>query len=218
MIQALKRRQFLQKSIGAAGALVAARAGAAEVCAKTVAQTEGPFYPGETNILPINDLTRVEGAKTAALGQIIYVKGVVRDLNCDPVPGVNVEIWQACASGRYNHDQDPNPAPLDPHFRYWGEAFTDAHGEYIFKTILPGAYPADTDWDRPPHIHFRVAKRGYVELITQMYFKGHPLNDLDKILERIPHRMREDVIVDFRLNADEVNTLVGQFNISIEKI
>lgn len=218
MMNHLKRRQFLQTGLGVAGALIASKAGAAQVCAKTVAQTEGPFYPGESNIFPVNDLTRIEGATGPALGQVIYVKGVVRDLQCRPVQGVNVEIWQACASGRYNHDQDPNTAPLDPNFRYWGETFTDAAGEYVFKTILPGAYPADTDWDRPPHIHFRVAKRGYTELITQMYFKGHPLNKIDKILERIPKRMQEDVIVDFKLNPDEANTLLGQFNISIEKI
>jgi protocatechuate 3,4-dioxygenase, beta subunit len=218
MNQNLKRRRFLQNSIGIAGALLGSKALASGVCTKTVAQMAGPFYPGEGNILPINDLTRVEGATKSALGQVIYLKGIVQDLNCRPIEGVNVEIWQACASGRYNHDRDPNPASLDPNFRYWGETFTDAKGEYNFKSIVPGAYPADTDWDRPPHIHFRIAKRGYVELITQMYFKGDPLNDTDKILERIPKRLRNDVIVDFRENPIELGTLVGQFNISIEKI
>ncbi len=218
MNQNLKRRRFLQNTIGIAGALMGSKALANQVCTKTVAQMEGPFYPGESNILPINDLTRVEGAKQSALGQVIYLNGIVRDLNCQPIEGVNVEIWQACASGRYNHDRDPNPAALDPNFRYWGEAFTDAKGEYHFKSVVPGAYPADTDWDRPPHIHFRLAKRGYVELITQMYFKSHPLNDADKILERIPQRLRNDVIVDFQNNTSEPGTLVGQFNISIEKI
>ncbi len=218
MSSPLRRRQFLKTSFGVAGALLASGAGAAEVCTKTVAQTEGPFYPGEGNILPVNDLTRVENASGPALGQVIYVKGVVRDLNCAPVAGVNVEIWQACASGRYNHDGDPNTAALDPNFRYWGETFTNDNGEYIFKTIVPGAYPADTDWDRPPHIHFRVAKRGYQELITQMYFDGEDLNSRDKILERIPARLRRDVIVAFAPNADEPLTQMGVFNISIEKI
>ncbi len=72
------------------------------------------------------------------------MRGIVQDLSCRPVAGVNVEIWQACASGRYNNERDPNPAPLDPNFRYWGETFTDAAGAYEFKTILPGAYPPQT--------------------------------------------------------------------------
>lgn len=218
MASILGRRRFLQKSIGVVGALAATGASAAEICKKTVAQTEGPFYPGENKIFPINDLTRVEGASQEAVGQVIYVKGVVRDLECRPVEGANVEIWQACASGKYNHPSDPNPAPLDPNFRYWGEAFTNKNGEYIFKTIMPGAYPAAQDWDRPPHIHFRVAKRGYMELITQMYFAGHPLNDVDKILDRIPRDRAQDVIVQFDANPLEPSTLIGVFDISIEKI
>ena len=37
---------------------------------------------------------------------------------------------------------------------------------------------------RPPHIHFKVSKRGYIELITQMYFPGHHLNEKDLLLFR----------------------------------
>ena len=215
----IQRRQFLQWVGGVGSAMVVAKAaGAAEVCGLTAPQDEGPFYPGENNILPINDLTRVEGANAPAKGQVIYLRGVVRGLDCQPVEGANVEIWQACASGKYNHARDPNPAPLDPNFRYWGEAFTNEKGEYTFKTILPGAYPASEAWDRPPHIHFRIAKVGYVELITQMYFKGEPLNDEDLILRRVPAHMRGDVIVDFQPNPEEVGTLIGTFNISIEKL
>lgn len=216
----LKRRDFLKMSIGGLGVgLIANKAAAAApMCLQTAPQTEGPFYPGEEKFLAVNDLTRVEGAKRSAEGQVIYLNGVVQDLNCLPIAGVNVEIWQACASGRYNNPNDPNQAPLDPNFRYWGETYTDEQGNYDFKTILPGAYPADTDWDRPPHIHFRLSKRGYHELITQMYFKGHPLNDADKILQHVPERLRDAVIVDFKVNPAEPSSLVGRFNISIEKV
>ena len=129
-----------------------------------------------------------------------------------------MEIWQACASGKYNNPGDPNTAPLDPNFKYWGETVTSSTGEYAFKTILPGAYPADTDWDRPPHIHFRVLKRGYHELVTQMYFKGEPLNDADKILENVPKQMRGDVIVDFQPGLNDPATKTGTFNITILKV
>ena len=216
----LKRRDFLKMSIGGLGVgLIANKAAAAApMCLKTAPQTEGPFYPGEEKFLAVNDLTRAEGASRPAEGQVVYVSGIVQDLNCQPIAGVNVEIWQACASGRYNNPNDPNTAPLDPNFRYWGETYTDAQGNYNFKTILPGAYPADTDWDRPPHIHFRLSKRGYHELITQMYFKGHPLNDADKILQHVPERLRGAVIVDFKVNPAEPASLVGKFDISIEKV
>ena len=49
---------------------------------------------------------------------------------------------------------------------------------------MPGSYPAGLDWERPPHIHFKVMKRGFVELVTQMYFPGQPLNETDRLLQR----------------------------------
>ncbi len=219
MKEDLKRRHFLQwGAAGIGAALISWRAAAADMCAGTAPQTAGPFYPGEDKFTLDNDLTRVKGARTPALGQVIYIAGVVRDLACTPIAGVNVEIWQACASGRYNNENDPNAAPLDPGFKYWGEATTDKDGKYSFKTIKPGAYPADTDWDRPPHVHVRVAKKGYHELITQMYFAGDLLNDVDKILVRVPAELRNDVIVDFTPNPSEADTLLGTFNITILKV
>jgi len=57
-------------------------------------------------------------------------------------------------------------------------------GGFRFHTVMPGSYPAGPGWERPPHIHFKVMKRGFVELITQMYFPGHPLNETDRLLQR----------------------------------
>ncbi len=212
------RRSFLKGLAGLGAAAVGQKLVAAEVCDKTPAQTPGPFYPGASQFEADNDLTRVAGATAVALGEVIYIHGVVRDLNCRAVKDVNVEIWQACASGRYNNDRDPNPAPLDPNFKYWGETFTDADGKFTFKTIKPGAYPATSDWNRPPHIHVRVAKRGYKDLITQMYFKNDPLNDEDLILKDVPQAQRASVIVDFLPLADEPTAKVGEFTITIEKV
>lgn len=147
------RRRFLKLSAGSVGALALSSPvgqALAASCGLTPPQTPGPFYPGESQFQAENDLTRIPGRPNRAVGQVIYVKGQVVDPQCRPIAGANVEIWQACASGKYNNPKDPNPAPLDPNFRYWGETFTDSNGEYAFKTILPGAYPADADWNRPP--------------------------------------------------------------------
>ena len=62
---------------------------------------------------------------------------------------------------------------------------TDTQGRYRFRTIIPGAYQASGDWKRPPHVHFKVSRLGYIELITQMYFAGESLNDNDLILKRL---------------------------------
>ena len=212
------RRSFLKLSATTASLLLGApkALAAAQSCGLTPAQTPGPFYPGETKFSKDSDLTQMEGRQARPLGQIIYIRGVVSDQRCQPVAGANVEIWQACASGRYNNDKDPNTATLDPNFKYWGETYTDGDGVYMFKTIIPGAYPADTDWIRPPHIHFKIAKLGHKELVTQMYFAGNAYNDADLILHDVPATDRPSVIVDFKPVPQDLEpgALLGEFNIT----
>lgn len=222
MEKQLDRRKFLKLGVGvSAGTLMMGGImpkALAATCGLTPPQTSGPFYPGEANFTAENDLTRGEGGR--ALGQVIYVQGKVTDQNCQPLEGVNVEIWQACASGRYQHSRDPNPAPLDPNFRYWGETFTAADGSYSFKSIIPGAYPAGDGWIRPPHIHVRVTKLGYRELVSQMYFKGNEYNDKDLILLDIPENERGRVIVEFKPAplGFEPGSLRGEFDLSIRSV
>lgn len=190
------RRDLLQIGLTALGSLIVAPvAQGAPLCQVTPDQTEGPFYPVKDQRDKDMDLTSVVGSNGKALGQVIGIEGVVVDQNCRPVQGVLVEIWQACASGKYNHPGDPNPAPLDPHFQYWGKALSDANGFYRFKTVLPGAYQANKTWRRPPHIHFKIQKLGYRELITQLYFEGESLNAKDLILQELSPEQQKNVVV-----------------------
>jgi protocatechuate 3,4-dioxygenase, beta subunit len=194
------KRNALRTGLLGAVFFTAAAAKAAPLCGElTPPQTEGPFYPESTAGEDDTDLT--QGGK--ALGEVIFVEGVVTDENCDPVNGALVEIWQACSTGKYDHSGDPNPAALDPNFQYWGRAVTDAAGAYKFKTILPGAYPAAPGWDRPPHIHFKIAKIGFHELTTQLYFKGQKLNVKDRILLGIPKAERERVVSELVVKQGE---------------
>lgn len=209
----ISRRNLLSKVLLASGAALTSGKAIANACGLTPEQTEGPFYPIVDQQDKNNDLTKVKGRSIQASGKIAFLSGVVQDEFCRPVKGAMVEIWQACHTGKYNHPSDPNPANLDPNFQYWGQAITNAKGEYSFKTIVPGAYPADNTWTRPPHIHFKVHLRGYEELTSQLYWKGHPLNKKDRILQSLSTEERNRVIVDF----EEVNGVQqGIFNISLK--
>jgi protocatechuate 3,4-dioxygenase beta subunit len=159
----------------------------------TPRQPKGPFYPVNAMLDSETDLTSAAGF--SALGERAFVMGRVYDAQGLALAGVTVEIWQACESGKYDHPDDPNMAAFDPGFKYSGRALTGSDGAYLFKTIVPGAYPADIDWMRPPHIHFRVFKEGYVELITQMYFAGHALNEVDEILQMLPKEEQGLVVI-----------------------
>lgn len=166
------------------------------LCQPTPPQTEGPFYPVHEQDDKDNDLTVVRGHAKRATGQVIYIIGQVRDQECRPIAGARVEIWQAAASGRYRHPDDTNTrASHDPDFQHWGIAVTDQEGRYQFKTVKPSPYPASLFWTRPAHIHFKVHRKGFPTLTTQMYFAGDPYLDSDRIFKRIPESARPRVVV-----------------------
>ncbi len=216
----MNRRNLIKNTLFSTAALASVSSIAfAQQCLilKTPKQPEGPFYPVIDQVDKDADLIHVTGKKDTAKGEIVIIKGVLTDQNCNPVGGALVEIWQACASGKYNHPSDPNTAPMDPDFQYWGKSVTDEKGQYQFRTIKPGSYPAGDGWIRPPHVHFKISALGYIELITQMYFNGDSLNSKDLILQRLKTNDQKKVIVDFISNTQAPHP-VGQFDIQIEKI
>lgn len=183
----LDRRKFLTR--GAAGTLAAVGGahGANQEnasLAPTPSEAQGPFYPVVAQKDQDFDLTQVEGLEGQAKGRVVVIQGHVFDTEGNPVEDAVVDLWQANAAGRYRHPHESNTAPLDDFFQGWAIVPSGKGGAFQFKTIVPGSYPALEGWDRPPHIHFKVTKKGYLELTTQMYFPGEKLNDLDRLLMR----------------------------------
>jgi protocatechuate 3,4-dioxygenase beta subunit len=142
----------------------------------------GVLRPGDT------DLTTNARTGSAALGERIIVSGRVLEQDGRPVPHTLVEVWQCNAAGRYNHVSDTHDAPLDRNFLGAGRCLTDAEGRYQFISIKPGAYPWRNHYNawRPAHIHFSLFGPAYAtRLVTQMYFPGDPLLELDAIFMSI---------------------------------
>lgn len=216
-MKAVSRRTALKLGMGAAATAVAGLVHA-QPRDFTPAQEEGPFYPDRGRPDTDLDLTRVPGRDKAARGEVVVVEGRVTNENGEPVPDVLVDVWQANRHGRYRHEKDPATAPLDPDFHGWGQMVTDAEGRYRFRTIKPGAYGALEDWTRPPHIHFKVARRGYQELTTQMYFAGEPLNDTDRLLQALPENDRRRLVVAFDDGPDPHDAAHGRFDIVLRGI
>ncbi len=164
------------------------------------------------------DITLVEGRTETASGEVIVIRGSVIDESLAPVAGAIVDAWQANTHGRYHHEDDPNPAPEDPNFQGWAKLKTENDGSFTIRTIVPGAYPIDEAWWRPPHIHFKVAKRGYHELTTQMYFEGNELNDRDRLLQELTPAEQSRLVVDFRPSADGNGPRVGNLVLMIKAV
>ena len=193
-----------------------------------------------------NDLTLIKGHEGTALGQVVYLKGQVMGLSegdLKPLPGATLILWCAAASGRYNHKGDAENTRFshpktgakierehDENFQYWGRCIADKNGEFWFKTIVPGFYPADlrSRWYRPPHLHIMILAKGFPKMVTQLYFKGDKIRENDFIQElnskdfllrdrRIAPLEQESLIVEYKKDSTgKVNDgLVGNYNFVI---
>jgi protocatechuate 3,4-dioxygenase, beta subunit len=172
---------------------------------------ESPVF-GHENIAHFdNDLTQQHQGEPQ--GERIVVTGRVLEEDGRPVRDALVEIWQTNAGGRYRHENDRHPAPLDPNFSGAGRTLTDQDGRYEFVTIKPGGYPwrnHPNAW-RPAHIHFSVFGRAFSSrLVTQMYFPGDPLFEQDPIFQSVRDpRARERLVASFELELTQPEWALG---------
>lgn len=164
----------------------------------TPQQTEGPFYPETTidqQLYNDTDLSRKLAGHELAKGQPAIVDGVIKNQKGKPIKDAVVEVWQACATGRYNHKRDAqNPSLLDNNFQFWGRSITGEDGKYTFTTIIPGKYPGRT----ARHIHYRVDAAGYRRCSTQCYFSEFGEDNMrDGIYTSLDREERNSVTVEF---------------------
>jgi protocatechuate 3,4-dioxygenase alpha subunit len=154
----------------------------AEKLIPTPSQTVGPFFHLALDRPGWNDLTRDGPA-----GERITVTGRVLDGDGAPVADACLELWQANAAGRYAHPDDTREdKPLDPNFRGFGRASTDAEGRFRFVTIRPGPVPGRGNAWQAPHIAVAVFARGLLrQLVTRIYFADEPANESDPVLSAI---------------------------------
>lgn len=174
---------------------------------RTLSEFTAPVYGEEAVGMLDNDLTRNAASNGEPVGERIIVTGRILDDSGLPVRNALVEVWQANACGRYVHKLDQHDAPLDPNFNGAGRILTNEKGEYRFLTIRPGAYPWKNHanaW-RPSHIHFSVFGEQFTSrLVTQMYFPGDPLLELDPIFNSVPDpRGRERLIASYAHDVTE---------------
>ncbi len=203
----MSRRHAVATGLALAAALAPGVAAAARLLA-TPYQSAGPFYPRELPLDTDTDLVRVRGRADRAEGRVLHLFGRLLDGAGRPLAGARVEIWQCDSRGVYHHPGDRRGAP-DRGFQGYGQMSAGADGAYRFRTIRPVPYPG-----RTPHIHFAVSGSGLGRFTTQMYEKGHPLNDGDFVLGRTPAEDRGRLMVAFEPAPEiEADALKGRFDI-----
>jgi len=176
-------------------------------------ELSGPRFSSALLYHHCDDLTRQGRNGAEPQGQRIIVAGRVLDEAGQPVRGGFIEIWQANAAGRYDHPLDTHDAPLDANFTGAGRVMTGEDGSYRFTSIRPGCYPWRNHanaW-RPAHIHFSVFGESMLQrLVTQMYFPGDPLLDIDPIFQSVPSAAaRERLVAKFDLPLTQPEFALG---------
>jgi catechol 1,2-dioxygenase len=113
-------------------------------------------------------------------GEVLFMRGVVRDLNGKPVANAIVDVWHANTKGMYSFfDKSQSKYNLLRRIQ------TGSHGRYEFRTIVPAGYGCPPDGptqrllnelgrhgQRPAHIHFFVSAPGHRHLTTQINIAG----------------------------------------------
>ena len=109
LIEPTRRSILKTAAFLAVGGLVGpvGRAWAQTKLRRTPDQILGPFYPiaNKQKVDGVEDLTHVPGGTGRARGQLLNVSGRVLTTGGEPVPGVRIEIWQACSFKRFAKDR-----------------------------------------------------------------------------------------------------------------
>ncbi len=118
----------------------------------------------------------------------LYLSGIVRSLDGEPVAGAVLDVWQADADGNYESQLAVDEARLRAKYT------TREDGSYCLRTIAPKGYSIPMDGPvgdlirltdishfRPAHVHFLLAVDGYEPLITHLFQAGAQYLDSDVV-------------------------------------
>jgi hydroxyquinol 1,2-dioxygenase len=165
----------------------------------TEATVFGPFY---VEGAPAYELG--QDLANGAAGQPCEVRGRVRGLRGEAVPGAQIHVWQADAQGMYDVQRD------DQALQARGVLHAGPEGQYHFRSILAESYPIPDDgpvgdmlkatrrhpW-RPAHLHFMIKAPGYETLTTHVFRNGDRYLDSDAVFG-----VRQSLIADWVQQPD----------------
>jgi hydroxyquinol 1,2-dioxygenase len=160
----------------------------------------GPFHMVASPPRELGDTIDLVGT-----GQPCVVTGRVVSLDGAPLPGAQVDVWQADDHGFYDVQLPGEQPPGNGR----GLFTCDDEGRFWFRTVTPSAYPIPIDGPvgglltatgrhpyRPAHIHFIVAADGHQPVTTHVFVAGSEYLDSDAVFA-----VKQSLIRDF----DEVD-------------
>ncbi|WP_433260910.1 dioxygenase [Actinosynnema sp. CS-041913] len=171
----------------------------------TESTVEGPFHVVASPRRELGASIAEDGRGTPCL-----VTGSVAGPDGRPVPGAEVDVWQADDEGFYDVQRPETKS--DRNLR--GLFTADGDGRFRFRSIVPRYYPIPADGpvgrllaatsrhpNRPAHIHFEVSAPGYRTVTTHLFVAGTPYLDSDAVFGVKPSLVRDFPLVDDPVRA-----------------
>ena len=157
----------------------------------------GPFHVVKSPRRELGDTIDQVGT-----GEPCLIEGRVLNRAGEPVPGAQLDVWQANDQGFYDVQQPDE----QPRGNGRGLFTADAEGRYWFRTIVPSHYPIPSDGPvggllaatsrhpyRPAHIHFIVTAPGYRQLTTHIFVAGSQYIESDAVFA-----VKKSLITEFK--------------------
>ncbi len=156
----------------------------------------GPFHMVQSPRRNLGDSIDLAGTGTPCV-----VRGRVLSADGSPLPGAELDVWQASDHGFYDVQQPGVQA------RGNGRGLFTAgqDGAFWLRTVVPSHYPIPTDGPvgallnatkrhpyRPAHIHFIVTAPGHRALTTHIFVAGSPYIESDAVFA-----VKNSLIVEF---------------------
>jgi len=145
----------------------------------------GPFHMVTSPRRALGDSIDLVGT-----GPQCVLEGRVLSAGGGPLPGAELDVWQANDQGFYDVQQPG----VQPAGNGRGLFTAGRDGGYWFRTIVPTYYPIPTDGPvgtllaatkrhpyRPAHIHFIVTAPGHRPLTTHIFVAGSPYIESDAV-------------------------------------
>jgi hydroxyquinol 1,2-dioxygenase len=161
----------------------------------------GPFHVVKSPRKELGDNIDLVGTGTPCV-----VRGRVLSARGTPLPGAELDIWQASDQGFYDVQQPG----VQPRANGRGLFTADAGGAFWFRTVVPSHYPIPTDGPvgallnatkrhpyRPAHIHFMVTAPGHRPLTTHIFVAGSPYIESDAVFA-----VKKSLITEFAVADD----------------
>jgi hydroxyquinol 1,2-dioxygenase len=187
---------------------------------KTAGATEstvlGPFHMVTSPRRALGDTIDLVGT-----GPQCVLAGRVLSADGTPLPGAELDVWQANDQGFYDVQQPDVQPPGNGR----GLFTAGQDGAYWFRTIVPAHYPIPTDGPvgtlleatkrhpyRPAHVHFIVTAPGHRPLTTHVFVAGSPYIESDAVFA-----VKKSLITEFKPADDPNQPARANFDIVLQR-